>query len=154
MSKPTFVCVHGAWHSPKCFDQIRTILSARAYDCICPSLPSTGGKSYPPNYDFAEDVTAIRAPIIELVKDKDVIVILHSYSGIPGGQALEGLDKESCSAKGLSGGVTRIIYIVAFLVPEGFQHSPTGTRDNMIPVMKTNFDVGTIFSSFLLLQYI
>ena len=115
MSKPTFVCVHGAWHSRKCFDHIKTILSDRGYDCICPSLPSTGRDNYPTDYDFTEDVKAIRAPIIDLVKDKDVIVVLHSYGGI--------------------------FYIVAFIVPEGFQHSPPGTRDSMIPVMKTDFKV-------------
>ncbi|KAI5917474.1 alpha/beta-hydrolase [Camillea tinctor] len=40
--------------------------------------------------------------------------------------------------------VVRLIYIAAFLVPEGFQRSPEGTRDNMIEEMKTDFDAGII----------
>ena len=78
----------------------------------------------------------------ELVaKEQDVIVVMHSYSGIPGSQALEGLDKKSCEAKGLKGGVVRLVYIMSFIVPEGFQHSPRGTRENMVPSMKTDFEV-------------
>ncbi|KAI1393242.1 uncharacterized protein F4822DRAFT_384034 [Hypoxylon trugodes] len=61
-----------------------------------------------------------------------------------GGTTLEGLDKKSCLARGLNGGVVRLIYITAFLVPEGFQHSAYGTRDNMLPEMKTNFEAGIV----------
>ena len=91
--------------------------------------------------DFTEDVKTIRSAVEELVQEKDVIVVMHSYSGIPGGQALEGLDKQSCEEKGMKGGVVRLVYMMAFIVPEGFQHSPKGTRDNMIPSMKTDFKV-------------
>jgi hypothetical protein len=58
---------------------------------------------------------------------------MHSFSGMTGGTALEGVDKASRTAQGLKGGVIRLIYWVAFLVPEGFQHSPHGTRDQMVP---------------------
>ena len=45
---------------------------------------------------------------------------MHSFSGMAGGTALEGLDKSACLAKGLKGGVVGLIYVVAFLVPEGY----------------------------------
>ena len=84
----------------------------------------------------------IRSTVAGLVEEgEEVIVVMHSYSGIPGGQALEGLDRKSRSEEGLAGGVTRLIYIMSFIVPEGFQHSAHGTRDNMVPMMKTNFEV-------------
>ena len=84
----------------------------------------------------------IRSTVTELVNEnEEVIVVMHSYSGIPGGQALEGLDRKSRSERGLAGGVTRLIYIMSFIVPEGFQHSARGTRENMVPMMKTNFEV-------------
>ena len=139
MSKPAFVCIHGAWHSASCYDGIKSILNTYGYDCFCPSLPSVGGN--PPTNDFTEDVKTIRSAVEELVQEKDVIVVMHSYSGIPGGQALEGLDKQSCEEKGMKGGVVRLVYMMAFIVPEGFQHSPKGTRDNMVPSMKTDFKV-------------
>ncbi|KAL8651748.1 MAG: hypothetical protein Q9210_003079 [Variospora velana] len=142
-SKPTFVCLHGAWHSPSCFDKIKNLLSTQGYACICPALPSTGAD--PPVYDFTEDVEIIRSTVAELVEaKKEVIVVTHSYSGIPGGQALEGLDAQSRTEQGYEGGVIRMIYIMSFIVPEGFQHSPRGTRDNMVPVMKTDFKRGVV----------
>ena len=68
-------------------------------------------------------------------------MVIHSYSGIPGGQALEGLDKKSRSERGLQGSVIRLIYVLSFIVPEGFQQSARGTKDKMVPVMKTDFEV-------------
>ena len=75
-------------------------------------------------------------------KEQEVVVVMHSFSGMTGGTALDSLGKESRVAKNLKGGVVRLIYVVAFLVPEGFQHSPHGTRVNMVPEMKTDLDVG------------
>jgi len=118
MSKPTFVCVHGAWHTPSCWDKVKALLNAAGYECICPSLPTTN--SIPPKHDFTEDVAMIRSYVESLVNaGEDVILVTHSYSGVPGGQALEGLDKESCEKRGLRGGVVRLVYITSFIVPEG-----------------------------------
>jgi pimeloyl-ACP methyl ester carboxylesterase len=141
MSKPAFVLLHGAWHSPRCWDNVVAKLSKEGYTAITPAMPSTG--SNPPTPDWSADVESIRNTVIELIQDHDVVVVMHSFSGMTGGTALEGLDKKTCTAKGLKGGVVRLVYIVAFLVPEGFQHSPTGTRDNMVPEMITDFDVST-----------
>lgn len=58
-----------------------------------------------------------------------------------GGTSLEGLEKSPCLSKGFKGGVMRLVYINAFLVPEGFQHSPRDTRDNMVTKMRTAFEV-------------
>lgn len=139
-SKPTFVLLHGAWHSPSCWSKATALLSTHGYASITPALPSTGAS--PPLPDFTADVETIRSAITELVEEgKDVIVVTHSYSGIPGGQALEGLDKKTVAEKGDKGGVVRMVYIMSFIVPEGFQHSPHGTRDNMVPAMKTDFEV-------------
>lgn len=147
-AKPTFVCFHGSWHSPACFDKIKHLLSTHGFSCICPALPSTGAE--PPVDAFTKDVETIRSTVSELVEaKKDVIVVTHSYSGIPGGQALEGLDTETRKKNGYEGGVIRLIYIMSFLVPEGFQHSPRGTRDNMVPAMKTDFEVSFLPSSSL-----
>jgi hypothetical protein len=66
---------------------------------------------------------------------------MHSFSGMTGGTALEGLDKASRTSQGLKGGVIRLIYVVAFIVAEGFQHSPHGTRDGMVPQMRTDLEV-------------
>ena len=54
---------------------------------------------------------------------------MYSFGVMTGGTALEGLDFETCKSKSLTVGVVRLICVMAFLVPEKFQHSPYGTRD-------------------------
>ncbi|CAG8950319.1 hypothetical protein HYFRA_00006812 [Hymenoscyphus fraxineus] len=143
MFKPTFICVHGAWHTSSCWDEVKSLLEAQGYECICPDLPTTN--SNPPKDDFTEDVEMIRSTVEKLVNDgKHVILVTHSYSGVPGGQALKGLDKPSCEKRGIKGGVIRLVYIASFMVPEGFQNSTKGTRDGMAESMKTDFQAGII----------
>jgi pimeloyl-ACP methyl ester carboxylesterase len=140
MSEPIFVLLHGAWHTPRCWSQIVLKLEKAGYESIAPALPSSG--SVPPTSDWTADVDIIRRTVSDLVeKGRDVIVVMHSFSGMTGGTALAGLEKESRVSKQLEGGVVRLIYVVAFLVPEGFQHSPVGTRDNMVSGMRTDLDV-------------
>ncbi|KAG6358594.1 hypothetical protein INS49_012112 [Diaporthe citri] len=67
-----------------------------------------------------------------------------SFSGMTGGTALESLDKGASLSTGLKSGVVRMIYFGTFLVPEGFRTSPRGTRDNMVPEMKTDLETGVI----------
>ena len=138
MSKPVFILLHGAWHSPSCWSRLTPILSEHGYESVCPALPTSG--SNPPLPDWSADVEVIRSTVSELVKEHDVVVATHSFSGMTGGTALEGLDKASCAAKGLKGGVIRLVYVMAFMVPEGFQHSKEGTRDNMVEEMKTDLE--------------
>ncbi|KAI1124678.1 alpha/beta-hydrolase [Nemania abortiva] len=142
MSGLTFVLLHGAWHSPQCWSRLIPELEKAGYSAVAPALPSSG--STPPTPDWADDIEVIRRTVSELIVEQDVVVVMHSFSGMTGGTALEGLDKNTCLAKGLKGGVVRLIYVVAFLVPEGFQHSPTGTGDHMVPEMKTDLEKGTV----------
>ncbi|KAI1209569.1 alpha/beta-hydrolase [Annulohypoxylon truncatum] len=142
MSKPVFVLLHGAWHGPQCWSTLISELNKENYSAIAPALPSSG--SSPPTPNWSGDVEIIRKTVSDLVQEYDVVVVAHSFSGMTAGTALEGLDKQATTSKGLKGGVVRLIYITAFLVPEGFQHSPHGTRDNMAPEMKTDIDAGII----------
>ncbi|KAL9622886.1 MAG: hypothetical protein Q9160_002812 [Pyrenula sp. 1 TL-2023] len=136
-TNPVFVLLHGAWHTPNCFNSIVPLLEKDGFAVVCPQLPSAGADPPAPNFDA--DIAAIRAAVIPLLDDgRDVVVVMHSYSGIPGGTALEGLDKRSRAQNGEKGGVIRLVYIMAFLVPEGFQHSPHGTREGMVPAMVTD----------------
>lgn len=139
MSKPVFVLLHGAWHTPKCWNRLVSELDKAGYESVAPALPSSNASPLPK--DWSADLNVIRSTVSDLAAERDVVVVLHSFSGLTGGTALDGLDKETCATKGWKGGVVRVVYINAFLVPEGFQHSPEGTRDNMLPEMKTDFEV-------------
>lgn len=143
MSKPVFVLLHGAWHSPQCWSRLIAELKKAGYSAVAPALPSTG--SNPPTPDWSQDVELIRKTVTDLAQEQDVVVVTHSFSGMTAGTALEGLDKQACASRGWKGGVVRLVYIAAFLVPESFQHSPHGTRDNMVPEMLTDLEVGFLF---------
>ncbi|MCJ1435965.1 hypothetical protein MMC27_005341, partial [Xylographa pallens] len=81
------------------------LFEAHGYPTECPCLPSFNAKPAPSN--FAEDAAAIRSALDNLVVDegKDVIVVMHSYGGAVGSQAVdESLGKKARHDKGLAGG--------------------------------------------------
>ena len=128
MAKPTFLFVPGAWSTPAVFDLLTTALTTHEYRTQTISLPSVGAN--PGLHDFSADVTAVREAVTTLANEgKDVIVVMHSYGGMPGSEALEGLGKEEREAKGKTGGVVRLVYIMSYAVPEGWQFTERGNLD-------------------------
>ena len=119
MAKPIFVLLHGTWHTPQCWDRLTTELEKAGYEFVAPALPCSG--SVPPTPDWSADVDIIRGTVSALVeKGRDVVVVMHSFSGMTGGTALDGLDKESRMSKQLEGGVVRLNYIVPSWCLRGF----------------------------------
>ena len=142
MSKPAFVLVPGAWQDPSYYGAVATGLKYHGYDSVTVTLPSTGAS--PPLYDFTEDVTAVRQAVTKFVEnDRDVVVVAHSYSGLPTGELPKSLSKEDREANGLKGGVIRMVFIVAYLVPEGFQAAPRGDISTFFTFMESDLEVRT-----------
>lgn len=114
----TFVLVTGAWHTPSCFDPLAKLLREAGYEVVSKKHPSVGGN--PPVASFDPDVEVIRQPIEEEAdKGQNVILLMHSYGGVPGTEACKGLDKNTRARGGKKGGVTRLIYCTAFMLQEG-----------------------------------
>ena len=146
MSKPTFFCVPGGSCTPEYYGPIRKGLLAHGYSSVAIDLPSVGAK--PAKYDFTEDVEAVREGVTKLVEsDEEVVVILHSYAGFPGGQALEGLGKAEREKQGLKGGVIRLVYIMSWIVPEGFQGLERGDTSKFMPFQMIDLEVLIILLS-------
>lgn len=120
MSKPTIVLVPGAWHQPVIYDETMMTLEGYGYPTVALALPSVGAK--PPHKNFDGDVKVIRDSLMTLVEGegKDVVLVTHSYSGLPGNEASIGLGKKERLLKGLKGGVIRLVFIQALAMPEGF----------------------------------
>jgi pimeloyl-ACP methyl ester carboxylesterase len=115
MSLPHLVVVPGAWHSPDGYDKVIHILSHKGYQTHKVHLPSVGGS--PAVSSIEPDVKAIRdAALAEMRVGHDVVVVCHSYGGVPTGEALKGLGKPQTAG---GGRVAAIVYIAAYLVPEG-----------------------------------
>lgn len=128
MATPTIVFVPGAWHTPEIFSSTVTNLSKHGYSTIGLDLPSVG--AMPPHDSFNGDVRAVQDCLTQLVvtEEKDVVVVAHSYSGMPVVEAPVGLGKKDRQGRGLRGGVTRLVFIMAFAMPEGFQPTAGGAQ--------------------------
>ncbi|RMD43476.1 hypothetical protein DV735_g1645, partial [Chaetothyriales sp. CBS 134920] len=115
-AKPAIVFVPGAWIGPNEFKRTADSLEAAGYEVKGVDLPSGGSV---PLQDFRPDVEAIQATIREFAdQGKDVLLVVHSYGGIVGSEAVKGLDKVSREKEGLRGGLSRLFFCSAFLLPE------------------------------------
>ena len=146
MSKPVFVLLHGAWHTSECWSRLIPHLNEKGFGTVAPQLPSSvlSGKS--PTKDWEPDLEVIRSTVTKLAKDdgRDIVIVAHSNAGMTTGTALEGLDKKACEGKGWKGGVVRLVYICAFIVPEGFRHSAPGTNENMVEEMRVDYSASVV----------
>ncbi len=116
--KPALVLIPGAWHTGECYDLIIPPLKSAGYHVTALTLPSVGAE--PPLESFDEDVALIHGTVERLADaGKDGIVVMHSYGGLPGSEAMEGLSREDRKQKGLDGGVVGLVYLCAWMVPEG-----------------------------------
>jgi hypothetical protein len=140
MSKPTIVMVPGAWHQPAIYSGVVSSLSKLGYPTVSLPLPSAG--AVPPNQDFSEDVAAIRNCLTKLVEEgKEVVLVVHSYTGLPGGEAPKGLGKKEREVQGLKGGVIRFVVINGFATPPGFQPAVKGDYSQFPDWMKMDVKV-------------
>ncbi|KAG8169188.1 hypothetical protein KVR01_001937 [Diaporthe batatas] len=118
-SKPTIVIVPGAWQLTSCFAPFADLLKSKGFDNEVVDMPSVGGTQLPLT-GLPEDVAAVRAVVQPLVAaGKEVVLLAHSAGGISGGGAVKGLDLKTRQQAGLPGGVVRMIYMTAFMVPKG-----------------------------------
>jgi pimeloyl-ACP methyl ester carboxylesterase len=118
-TKPTIFIVHGGWHVPKSYKRLTGALESQGYEIHLPRLPSTNG-SWPPNFDLYADSLLVRNYVGSLVTaGRTLVVIMHSYGGQVGTNALHGLGLEALRKRGLPGGISHLIYVTAYAVPEG-----------------------------------
>lgn len=118
-SKPTILIVPGAWEFTTIFAPFCELLHKSGYETEVVDLPSTGGTELPlPG--LPEDIAAIRAVLEPLVAaGKDVLLLAHSSGGLSGSAAAKGLDVKTRKEANLPGGVTRVVYMTAFMIPKG-----------------------------------
>ncbi|KAL3257837.1 hypothetical protein ABHI18_006507 [Aspergillus niger] len=115
---PTIVFVPGAWHSPECYRRVIDQLEAAGYETDLVHLPSVGPTQHLP--DFSADVAEIRSHLEHLVDaGKKVVLVVHSYGGVPSNEAVKGLDCASRQSNSQAGGVAHIFFCCSFIIPEG-----------------------------------
>ncbi|GGO02577.1 alpha/beta hydrolase [Micromonospora parathelypteridis] len=126
MSVPSLVLVPGAWHKPEHLALLTDEL--RDVDVHTVTLASSGDEPAKLG-DMHQDASLIRDAVA--VIDGPVVVVAHSYGGIPTSQALAGIDN-----------VQRIVYLAAFQIEVG-ESLLSSAGGSPPPWWKIHQDTGT-----------
>lgn len=115
-SKPEFIIVPGAWHSPEAFKPTTDLLSKAGY--IWHGVTLSSVNACPQLQSFSPDVDSIRTVLNKVLSSgKDAVLVTHSYGGVVGCESLAEYVKSE-QKKGW-GKVKRIVFVCAFALPEG-----------------------------------
>lgn len=117
-NNPTILLIPGAWHKGTTFDPVATILRDQGYQAETITLPSVGGPASTTAYDDAEYIQ--RQYFQRLISsEKNVILVMHSYAGVPGTESVKSFARKDLAGQGKKGGVVGLIYLSSFIVPAG-----------------------------------
>lgn len=117
--RPTLFLRSGTWHNPQNYQKFVSALATRSYDLIVPSLP-TIDDTQSPTADLYTGITFIYYLISDLVSQgKLIIILMHSYGGQVGSNALSEFAVSTRKAQGQSGGIIHLLYISSFMMLEG-----------------------------------
>lgn len=116
MSKPTIVLVPGSFGLPEFYNQVLDPISAAGYDIEGLHLPSVGESALkgrdgvpPTMYD---DAAFIAEKVQRLAdEDKSIILVAHSYGGVPVTQSTKGLSRKERESSGKKGGIVSVAYM-------------------------------------------
>jgi pimeloyl-ACP methyl ester carboxylesterase len=114
--KPVILLLHGAWHLPKHYERLISALRTEAgYQVYCPEIPSCND-AFPPNKTLDDDVRYARSAAMDIMQTgRDLAVLMHSYGGVVGTNALAGLHQAREVDGRRSGRVVSLIYMTAFV---------------------------------------
>lgn len=115
-AKPDYAVFAGAFHVKEHLRLTIPKLQAAGYRTHTDTLSSVNNaaKSVP---DDVEQIRRILIPLFD--QGKEVVMMIHSYAGIPGSAAMKGLSKTERRAQGKRGGLIGVVYLCAFVAPEG-----------------------------------
>ncbi|CAG8949919.1 hypothetical protein HYFRA_00004249 [Hymenoscyphus fraxineus] len=122
--KATIVLVQGSFQTPLVYEPLVKQLQSLGYPTVHPSLPSCTNveENSFPSITLIDDALAIRLELIRQIEygGKTVVVVMHSYGGLVGSEAIpEELAYSHRKTQGLPGGVIHLYYFSAFVLPPG-----------------------------------
>ncbi|KAF2125813.1 alpha/beta-hydrolase [Dothidotthia symphoricarpi CBS 119687] len=107
---PTILLIPGSFAPPTIYHPLITALRTASHPALVLTLPSTQKRHPLPPATMHDDASLIRAVTEALIaQGKQVVVVCHSYGGVPTSEALVGLGV----GKEGGGGVRRIVYFTA-----------------------------------------
>ncbi|KAI0534350.1 Alpha/beta hydrolase fold-1 [Xylaria digitata] len=128
MSKPYFLLVTGSFAPAPFYDDIVYRVRAHGYDMKALQLATVGlkpgeGRDTPPATMY--DDAALIAREVEALADagREVILVAHSYGGMPATESIKGLSVQARKKEGKRGGVFRLAYKTVLLTSPGHSSS-------------------------------
>lgn len=117
--KITFVIVPGAWHPSSPYGDFASQLQEAGYGVVVATYPSCLSQN--PISRLANEIRKWCGSSVFLIEEesKELVLLCHSYGGIPGGVAAFGHSRKERLQEGQKTGVTGLVYMPAFVVPEG-----------------------------------
>ena len=144
--KPTFVLVPGNFLPPTYYASTASHLESHAFQTRLVTLPSTGSTS--PLTSNEPDVLAVRQVLEELTDlGEEIIIVAHSYGGIPACEAIKGLGCGERGKMGKTGGVVSLVFIAAWLLREG-EKPPDIIGRYAMEAPWVRFEVSSVFLLF------
>ncbi|KAL2419931.1 hypothetical protein ABEF95_008733 [Exophiala dermatitidis] len=126
MSGPnvSIVFVPGSFATPHLYSQVINGVAAQGHDIRALHLPSVGpgtGQAREGSLPTMYDDAAFIAKEVETLADqgKAVILVGHSYAGIPITQSVQGLSVKERQKQGKPGGIVRLAYMTAVVPAVG-----------------------------------
>ena len=139
-TRPTILLIPGAWFPSSAYNSFLHAVRNAGYQTECASYPSLNPKD-PRNTDTTADTSFViknyLIPLIE-IEQKDVVIVMHSYGGIPGSSAATGFGKAARQQRGRRGGVVGLVHSSGFVLPEGLSCAD-GQGGSLPPWIKENY---------------
>ncbi|PVH96098.1 hypothetical protein DM02DRAFT_688615 [Periconia macrospinosa] len=123
---PFIVIVPGASQSPAHYAYLTHLLQLQGYPVVSALLPSVGATG---SVTVEDDANYVRDKMLLPVLDHeehDVIMLMHSYSSVPGSVAARGLGKKERTASGKKAGIIGQIYLASLLAKGGGEETIVG----------------------------
>lgn len=121
--KTSFIIVPGSFATAPLYDSLVAALRDQGHEARAIDLPSANDGSVLPAPTGEDDAKHIRGEVLSTLDSEtgpsDVVVTLHSYSGVPGSSALKGLSRADRSAGGKTTAVVGVLYLASFVLPLG-----------------------------------
>ena len=132
---------------PVVYDALKHRLQSPGYPTVHPSLPTCSNTNDPnfPSLTLLNDAQVVREKLELLVEreQKTVLVVMHSYGGLVGSEAIpESMSHDKRRKDGLLGGVIHLFFFSAFLLDPGqsvldaFGVSPNDKIEVKIPFLQ------------------
>ena len=133
MDKPTILIVPGGFTLPELYNEVTSHISSKGYPVHALHLPSVGYKTDHPG-TMQDDAAFISSEISKHANQgKDVVLVAHSYGGVPATESTKGLSKLQRQQHGNAGGLVRLAYISSIILPVGESDASVIMPDNMLP---------------------